>query len=91
MARPGRKGRCTSTLPRATATSSYATGIVLGQRYYHEGMDPVIKEKDEQAERVLQECFPDRKVVMIDSFALNLMGGGVHCWTKDVAAAATVA
>ena len=66
-------------------------GIVLGQRYYHEGMDPVIKEKDEQAERVLQECFPDRKVVMIDSFALNLMGGGVHCWTKDVAAAATVA
>lgn len=61
-------------------------GVVLGQRYYHEGMDPRIKEKDEQARRVLQECFPDREVVMIDSFALNLMGGGVHCWTKDVAA-----
>lgn len=61
-------------------------GVVLGQRYYHEGMDPAIKEKDEAAQRILQECFPDRKVVMIDSFALNLMGGGVHCWTKDVAA-----
>ena len=29
-------------------------------------------------------CFPDRKVVMIDSLALNLAGGGVHCWTKNV-------
>lgn len=62
-------------------------GVVLGQRYYRDGMDLIIKEKDERAERVLQECFPDRKIVMIDSFALNLMGGGVHCWTKDVAAA----
>lgn len=66
-------------------------GVVLGQRYYRDGLDPVIKEKDEQAERVLQECFPDRKVVMVDSFALNLMGGGVHCWTKDVAGAAPAA
>lgn len=61
-------------------------GVVLGQRYYREGMDPIIKEKDERARQILQECFPDRKIVMIDSFALNLMGGGVHCWTKDVAA-----
>lgn len=62
-------------------------GVVLGQRYWHEGMDDSIKERDEQAKRILQECFPDREVIMIDAFALNLMGGGVHCWTKDVAAA----
>ena len=60
---------------------------MLGQRYWHEGMDASIKEKDERAKSVLQECFPDREVIMIDVFALNLMGGGVHCWTKDVAAA----
>ena len=61
-------------------------GVVLGQRYYHEGMSEVVKEKDEQAKAVLESCFPDRKVIMIDSLALNLSGGGVHCWTKDVAA-----
>ena len=61
-------------------------GVVLGQRYYHEGMSEVVKEKDEQAKAVLEGCFPDRKVIMIDSLALNLSGGGVHCWTKDVAA-----
>ncbi len=61
-------------------------GVVLGQRYYHEGMNEVVKEKDEQAKAVLESCFPDRKVIMIDSLALNLSGGGVHCWTKDVAA-----
>lgn len=49
-------------------------------------MNEVVKEKDEQAKAVLESCFPDRKVIMIDSLALNLSGGGVHCWTKDVAA-----
>ncbi len=35
---------------------------------------------------VLEECFPDRTVVMVDSLALNMTGGGGHCWTKNVAA-----
>ncbi|MDO1604708.1 agmatine deiminase family protein [Lactobacillus sp. YT155] len=60
--------------------------VVVGQRYYSEGMDPKVKEKDEQAEEVLKKSFPDRKVVMVDALALNLSGGGVHCWTKEVAA-----
>lgn len=59
-------------------------GLVLGQRYWQEGMDESIKEKDAQAEAALQAAFPDRKVVMIDSLALNMAGGGVHCWTKNV-------
>lgn len=59
-------------------------GVVLGQRYWQEGMDEAIKEKDAQAEAALKACFPDRKVVMIDSLALNMAGGGVHCWTKNV-------
>ncbi len=58
-------------------------GIVLGQRYWQEGMDEAIKVKDQQAEAALQAAFPDRKVVMIDSLALNMAGGGVHCWTKN--------
>lgn len=61
-------------------------GVVLGQRYWHEGMPEIVREKDEAAKAVLESCFPDRKVIMIDSLALNLAGGGVHCWTKDVPA-----
>lgn len=61
--------------------------VVLGQRYWHEGMDEDIRRRDNQAKTVLESCFPNREIIMIDSLALNLMGGGVHCWTKDVAAA----
>lgn len=61
-------------------------GVVIGQRYWHEGMDVRIKEKDAQAEAVLKDCFPDRKVIMADTLALNMTGGGVHCWTKNVGA-----
>ena len=59
--------------------------VVLGQRYWHEGMDPKIKEKDERAKAVLKSVFPGREVVMLDTYYLNLFGGGVHCWTKNVA------
>lgn len=62
-------------------------GVVVAQRYWNEGMDSVIKAKDDQAESVLRSCFPDRQVVMVDSLALNMSGGGVHCWTKNVPAA----
>ena len=57
--------------------------VVVGQRYWHEGDDPIVKEKDEAAAAVLQSVFPDRKVIMVDSYYLNLFGGGVHCWTKN--------
>lgn len=60
--------------------------VVVGQKYYTEGMDPKVKEKDNQAKKILQDAFPNRKVVMVDALALNLSGGGVHCWTKEIAA-----
>ncbi|QWI48382.1 agmatine deiminase family protein [Bacillus mycoides] len=59
--------------------------IVLGQKYWKEGLSEKIKEKDEQAQKVLEEVFPDRKVIMIDTIALNILGGGIHCITKNVA------
>ncbi len=61
-------------------------GLVLGQRYYHEGMPLVVREKDEKAKTVLQSVFPDRTIEMVDALPLNLSGGGVHCWTKDAPA-----
>lgn len=73
------------------AAASYANflicnDVVLGQRYYKEGMSLKIKEKDEEMKRVLESVFPDRRVIMLDTVALNILGGGVHCITKNVAA-----
>ena len=61
-------------------------GLVIAQKYYSEGMPASIKEKDEQAKAVLQKCFPDRKIVQINTLALNLNGGGIHCFTRHVPA-----
>ena len=61
-----------------------SNGVVLGQKYWHPGWDEKIKEKDERAESILKQCFPDREVIMIDTYELNVTGGGVHCWTKNI-------
>ena len=58
--------------------------LVLAQKYYSEGMPESVREKDEEALKVLQSCFPDRKVVQINTLALNLNGGGIHCFTRHV-------
>ncbi|KNF07061.1 putative agmatine deiminase [Gottschalkia purinilytica] len=58
--------------------------IVIAQKYYREGMSPKIKEKDEKALNILKSIFKDRTVVAIDTTALNVYGGGVHCNTRNV-------
>lgn len=58
--------------------------IVLGQKYYQEGMSLSIKQKDTEAKKVLEKAFPNRKVIMINSLALNICGGGIHCMTKNI-------
>lgn len=59
-------------------------GIVLGQKYWKEGMPEAIREKDMRAQKVLETAFPDRKVIMIHTTALNILGGGIHCITKNI-------
>lgn len=63
-----------------------ANDVVIGQRYWREGMSENIKKKDAQAKEILEKCFPGREVIMVDTIALNMKGGGVHCWTRNVAA-----
>ncbi|NAS13881.1 agmatine deiminase family protein [Poritiphilus flavus] len=53
--------------------------VVLGQKYWREGMPDKIKMQDNEAKRILEEVFPNRKVVMLDALAVNLGGGGLHC------------
>lgn len=53
--------------------------VVVGQSTWREGMSEKYKLKDKEAKEILQSVFPHRKVIMIDAFAVNLGGGGIHC------------
>lgn len=59
-------------------------GVVLAQSYWKEGLPEEVKERDAQAVQVLKDIFPDRKVVAINTTALNIRGGGIHCATKQI-------
>lgn len=75
----------THWIPGVSYTNYLVTnGKVLMQKYYREGGSDICRKKDEKAKQVLQECFPDREIVQIDSLALNVLGGGIHCLTRNV-------
>lgn len=38
----------------------------------------------EIARQTLEGLFPNRRVVMIHTTALNILGGGIHCITKNI-------
>ncbi len=60
--------------------------IVIAQKYYSEGLPLEVKKKDEEALNILKSVFPDRKIVAINTIALNLYGGGIHCNTRNIPA-----
>ncbi len=53
--------------------------VILGQKYWREGMPEKIKMQDAEAKRILQAVFPEKKVILLDALAVNLGGGGLHC------------
>ena len=59
-------------------------GVVLAQSFWLEGRPEKWKTLDEQAMRILQAQFPDRKVIPFDAKAINIGGGGIHCNTQQV-------
>lgn len=59
-------------------------GVVLGQKYWREGLPEAVREKDRLAGEILEKLFPDRRVLLIDATALNILGGGIHCITKNI-------
>ena len=58
-------------------------GRVFAPRYWHEGLDAAMKDKDERMRAILAQHFPDRRVVQVDPRAINWQGGGVHCGTQQ--------
>lgn len=54
-------------------------GVVLVPQFGGENA-----ESDKRAQDILQELFPDRKVCGIDSLAILLGGGNIHCITQQI-------
>ncbi|WP_339673490.1 agmatine deiminase family protein [Dasania marina] len=68
------------------AASSYmnfviANGVIIVPQYYQAGGDLGVQQRDQQAISVLQSVFPNRSVVGVNPYAINLGGGGMHCIT----------
>jgi agmatine deiminase len=58
--------------------------IVLAAKYYEEGMPLSVKKKDEKVNAILQEQFPQHKILQINPKHLNARGGGYHCMTYNL-------
>lgn len=58
-------------------------GVVLSAKYGGEGRPDHLNKSDAAAATLLQEAFPDRKIIQIDPLAANWDGGGMHCLTQQ--------
>lgn len=63
-------------LPANYANYLVANGVVVASSYGN-------AQYDARAKAQLQQLFPDRKIIMIDTRELWLNGGAVHCVTND--------
>lgn len=69
----------TVVVPASYLNFIIANKVVVGQKYWRQGMPDKVRTQDGEAKRILEEAFPNRKVVMLDALAVNLGGGGLHC------------
>jgi len=77
-------GKPVATVAAASYLNFLITnGLIIAQKFYRTGMDPVLKQRDEQSKKQLESLFPGRKVIQIDALAINFGGGGIHCITKQ--------
>jgi len=56
--------------------------VVLIAKYWQEGFSETIKIKDERALKTLQEIYPNKIIIQINPYNINLCGGGIHCLTQ---------
>lgn len=78
------KGEKVTVIPAASYLNFLITnGVVLAQKYWKPGLPESIKERDNEAQTILQKVFPKRKIIMLDAMAANIGGGGIHCITQQ--------
>jgi agmatine deiminase len=77
------KGRKVHVIPAASYLNFLISNdVVIAQKYWKPGLPEKVRQKDEEAHRILQEAFPGRKIVQVDAMPVNLGGGGIHCITS---------
>ncbi|MEY4905816.1 MAG: hypothetical protein RLZZ292_3631 [Bacteroidota bacterium] len=57
--------------------------LILTTKYARSSKDKELVRRDENARKVLQVAFPNKKIVQIDAMPINLGGGGLHCITMN--------
>ena len=60
-----------------------ANKVIVTAKFWKEGLSNEIKERDEQAKRILEKAFPARKIVQIDCMPLHHDGAGIHCHSRN--------
>lgn len=73
---------------RITKAVSYmnffiSNDVVLSAKYWVDGMPDSEKLKDEEVKKLLEQLFPNRKIIQINPSAINRGGGGIHCATQQ--------
>jgi agmatine deiminase len=61
-------------------------GTVIASAFWKPGRPISLREKDAEMREVLRREFPGYRIVEIDSEAVNLGGGGIHCITQGMLA-----
>eukprot|EP01117_Protostelium_nocturnum_P016181 TRINITY_DN6355_c0_g1_i1.p1 TRINITY_DN6355_c0_g1~~TRINITY_DN6355_c0_g1_i1.p1 ORF type:complete len:423 (+),score=134.35 TRINITY_DN6355_c0_g1_i1:69-1337(+) len=74
-------------LPASYCNFLVTNGLVLFSKYASDNQDENLRKECERADlearRVMERVFPGRKIVQIDSVAVNCGGGGIHCISQQ--------
>ena len=63
-----------------------ANDVLIIPAYWKPGRSQVIKEKDEKFKQIMQNVYPDKKIVQINPENINIGGGGMHCISQQMPA-----
>jgi agmatine deiminase len=78
--KPFPKGRpVTGVLAASYMNYLVSNGVIVTSTFAAPGRPAALTEKDRQSLAVLKRVFPGHRIVALDTTALNLGGGGVHC------------
>jgi len=69
---------------RSYLNYAVTNNAVLMQTYWRPGRSDTLKAAEDDVKAILEGVFPGRDIVGIDSEALNLWGGGIHCVTQHM-------
>lgn len=58
-------------------------GVVLIARYWKKGMPLREGEKDDEVKKIMEQLYPERKIIQINPYQINRGGGGIHCATQQ--------